>query len=58
MSGPSNIPSASLHNFKAYLKFLFNNNIDIEITNHSIFNKYIIYKFNSYVIVNIKDYNF
>lgn len=41
-----NILSISLHNLQANLKILFDNNINIEITDYNILNKYVIYNFN------------
>lgn len=59
MLGFLNILSTFLHNFKPNnLKILFDNNIDIETTDHNIFNKYIIHKFNQYIAINAKNYSF
>ena len=57
MPGPSNISNVLSHDSKANLKIFFDNNIEIEITNHDILNKYIIQKFNQYAAVNAKDYS-
>lgn len=47
-----------LYKFKANLKIFFDNNIDIKTTDHNIFNKYVIYKFNQYLTINTKNFRF
>lgn len=46
-----------MYNLKADLKIFFDNNIDIEIIDYNIFNKYAIYKLNQYAVTNAKNYN-
>ena len=56
MSGPLSILNVLSHNPKVVnLKILFANNMDIQIVDHNIFNKYIIYKLNQYAAANVKD---
>ena len=58
MSRPPSILSASLHNLEVNnLNILFSPNFDIQTADFDLFNKYVIYKFNQYVVGNIKDYS-
>lgn len=58
MANFSSTLSAPLDNFKtANLKTLLNNSTNIEMTDINTLNKYIIYNFDEYAAVNIKDYS-
>ena len=57
MAGALSVSSTPSRNLEADLKILFNNSIDIETTDHDIFNKYAIHKFNQYAAANAKDYS-
>lgn len=58
MPNSLNISSVLLHNFEPNdLKIYFDNNIDFKTTDYDIINKYMIYKFNLYIVINNKDYN-
>lgn len=57
MSYSLSILSIPLHNLEVdNLNILFGPSFNICIADYDLFNKYIIYKFNQYAIVNIKDY--
>lgn len=63
MAGPSSISSTPLPDL-LYIpevnnqKILFYPRFDIQTADYDLLNKYVIYKFNQYIAINIEDYSF
>lgn len=52
------IRSIFLHDSKVYnFKIFFGPNFDIQEAYYNLLNKYVIYKFNQYKVMNIKNYS-
>lgn len=59
MLGLSNIFSVFLYDTKtANLKILFAQRFKVQRNNHHLLNKFIIYKFNQYIALNVENYSF